>query len=95
MRRTSSRASPERRLRLAAIERARLPAERERSRLLVRLAPPAALTFFTVAEMRVIALASSPESVGYATSASTTVVSVRTLCIRTSLASAPARAARR
>ena len=49
---------------LLAIERARFPADRDRSRVEVRLAPPAALTFLTLAPMRLIALPSSPESVG-------------------------------
>lgn len=61
---TCSLAWPERRLRLAAIDRARRPADRDRSRVRVRVAPPAALTLLMVLPMRVMALASSPESVG-------------------------------
>jgi hypothetical protein len=48
----------------AAIERARRPAERRRSRDRVRRAPPAALIRSTVRAIVPMALANRPESVG-------------------------------
>jgi hypothetical protein len=66
---------------------ARRPAARDRSRSLVRTAPPAAWIRRPVAAIRLIALASSPESVGYPTLAGTTVVSTRILPVRSTFAS--------
>jgi hypothetical protein len=85
IRRTSSLASPLRRRRFAAIDRTRRPAARERSRTVVRVAPPAARTRRTWLAMRPTALASNPESVGYSTSAATTVVSARTRLVLNTL----------
>ena len=65
--------------RCAEIDRARRPAARRRSRTVVRDAAPAAWMRATSATISVIARTNSPESVGYATLASTTVVSARTL----------------
>ena len=62
---------------LAAIEQARRPAQRRRPRVRVALAP--ALIRSTVRAIEPIALANRPESVGYATSVATTVVSARIL----------------
>ena len=60
----SSRPAAERVRSLAAIAWARLPAARERSRSVVRTAPPAAWIRLPVAAIRHIALANNPESVG-------------------------------
>jgi hypothetical protein len=49
---------------LAAIERARRPAARRRSRERVRVAPPSALIRSTMRAILPTALASNPESVG-------------------------------
>ena len=65
-----------------------LPAARDRSRSFVRTAPPAAWIRCPVVPIRRIALASRPESVGYATFAGTTVVSARTRLVRNTFASA-------
>ena len=59
----------------------------DRSRTCVRTAPPAAWIRFTLVPIRRTALASNPESVGYATFAGTTVVSARTRFVRTTFAS--------
>jgi hypothetical protein len=48
----------------AAIPWARFPAARDRSRILVRVAPPADWIRCPVMRIRRIALASNPESVG-------------------------------
>ena len=53
----------------------------------MRVAPPA-LIRATVRAIVPMALANRPESVGYPTAASTTVVSARTLSVRSSLAAA-------
>jgi hypothetical protein len=57
-------------------------------RVLVRDANPVALSRRIVLAIRATPLASSPESVGYATFASTTVVSARTLLVLRTLAEA-------
>ena len=75
---TSSLASPLRRRRLAPMSRERLCTWRVRSRATVRGARPDALIAFTARAILATPLASRPESVGYATFASTTVVSART-----------------
>ncbi len=62
--RTPALASSLRSLRCAEIDRARRPAERRRSRTLVRDAAPAPCTLATRAMIKVIALVSRPESVG-------------------------------
>ena len=65
--------------RCAEMNRLTSPAARRRSRTVVRDAAPAAWMRATSATISVIARTDSPESVGYATLASTTVVSARTL----------------
>jgi hypothetical protein len=67
---------------------ARRPAARDRSRSLVRTAPPAARIRRPVAAIRRTAFASNPESVGYATFDGTSVVSTRTRVQRSSFAAA-------
>jgi hypothetical protein len=62
--RASSRPAALRDRSLKPIECARLPAARDRSRTVVRVAPPAAWIRLPVAAIRRIALASKPESVG-------------------------------
>ena len=76
---TSASLSSLRRRRLALIDRARARTDRVRSRSRVRVANPIALQpLAAVAAMPATPLASSHESDGYATLASTTVVSART-----------------
>jgi hypothetical protein len=81
-------ASSLRSFRCAEIDRARRPAARRRSRTAVRDAAPAAWMRATSATINAIARTSSPESVGYATFAGTTVVSARTLSSLTAFSSA-------
>jgi len=64
------------------------PAEPRRSRARVRGAPPEPVIRATVRAIDPTAFANRPESVGSPTSASTTVVSARTLSVRSSLAAA-------
>ena len=85
--RTSALASSLRRRSHAPMSWARRRTDRVRSRNFVRDASPAALIAAVNAASCATPLASRPESVGYATSASTTVVSARTLSRRTSLSS--------
>jgi hypothetical protein len=86
---TSSLAACVRRRRFAAMSRARDRTDRVRSRVAVRDANPASLIRRTVAASFATPLASNPESVGYATLASTTVVSARTrVTLRTFAAAA-------
>jgi hypothetical protein len=73
---------------LLAISRTRRAAARRRSVITVSGAPPAACTRRAVRTSLPTALASSPESVGYATFAQITVVSARTLAVRRSLPAA-------
>jgi hypothetical protein len=84
----SSRASFPRVRSLAAIWRTRRAAALRRSVTLVPVAPPAACTRRTVRTSLTTALASSPESVGQATFALITVVSARTLAVRSNFAPA-------
>ena len=77
-----------RRRRFTAISRDRDRTDRVRSRVAVRHANPAALIRRTVPASFATPLASNPESVGYATSASTTVVSARTRVTLSTLAAA-------
>jgi len=70
------------------MSRARERTDLVRSRVAVRVANPAALTRPIAVAILTTPLASNPESVGYATSASTTVVSARTRLILSTLAAA-------
>jgi len=83
----SSRPAALRERSLNPIACARFPAARDRSRSFVRIAPPAARTRLPVTAIRRIALANRPESVGYDTLLGTTVVSARSLVVRSTLAS--------
>ncbi len=82
-----SRLTAPRRCSFEANCRTRREAARRRSRNRVRVAPPTALTRATTRPILPIALARSPESVGYSTSADTTVVSARTFPNRISFCS--------
>jgi hypothetical protein len=74
--------------RFALIERARARTVRVLSANLVRVASPMAFSFFAVLTNFATPLANSPESDGYATFASTTVVSARARLVFNTFASA-------